>query len=41
MMNSVPVKQLVRLLDSSDTTTVAVAAYDLGEFARLHPTGKK
>eukprot|EP00922_Rhytidocystis_sp_ex-Travisia-forbesii_P038110 GHVS01056760.1.p1 GENE.GHVS01056760.1~~GHVS01056760.1.p1 ORF type:complete len:403 (+),score=41.38 GHVS01056760.1:131-1339(+) len=35
------VRKLVKLLDSADSTTVAVAAYDLGEFARLHPTGKR
>lgn len=35
------VRKLARLLDSSNRTTIAVAAYDLGEFARLHPAGKK
>ncbi|PFH31809.1 putative vacuolar ATP synthase subunit 54kD [Besnoitia besnoiti] len=36
------IKKLVKLLDTSeDKTTLAVACYDLGEFARLHPAGKK
>ena len=36
-----PVAALVSLLDSSDLVTQAVACHDLGEFARLHPTGKR
>eukprot|EP00921_Rhytidocystis_pertsovi_P024982 GHVQ01040295.1.p1 GENE.GHVQ01040295.1~~GHVQ01040295.1.p1 ORF type:complete len:401 (-),score=66.68 GHVQ01040295.1:328-1530(-) len=35
------VRKLSLLLQTSDLETVAVAAYDLGEFARLHPAGKK
>uniref|UniRef100_A0A0G4IFP4 V-type proton ATPase subunit H n=1 Tax=Chromera velia CCMP2878 TaxID=1169474 RepID=A0A0G4IFP4_9ALVE len=35
------VKQLFELLRSEDSTTLAVACHDLGEFARLHPMGKK
>ncbi|CEO99510.1 unnamed protein product (mitochondrion) [Plasmodiophora brassicae] len=35
------IKQLIELLDSSDSRTVAIACFDLGEFARLHPVGKK
>jgi V-type H+-transporting ATPase subunit H len=36
------IKRLVSLLESSaDTTTLAVACFDIGEFARLHPLGKK
>lgn len=35
------VKNLVLLLRSADPMTLAVACFDLGEFARLHPTGKK
>lgn len=35
------VKNLVLLLRSSDQITLAVACSDIGEFARLHPTGKK
>jgi len=35
------VKKLAALLKSSDSVTVCVACHDLGEFARLHPAGKK
>eukprot|EP01066_Platyproteum_vivax_P006716 Platyproteum_vivax@DN2443_c0_g1_i1.p1 len=35
------VKRLASLLSSKDTETLAVVCHDLGEFARLHPTGKK
>lgn len=36
------IRKLVKLLDTTtDKTTLAVACYDLGEFARLHPAGKK
>ena len=33
--------QLVRLLDSSDEKTKAVACYDLGEFCRFHPFARQ
>ena len=36
-----PVIQLISLLSSSDSVTQAVACHDLGEFARLHPGGKR
>ena len=36
-----PVSQLVGLLGSADSVTQAVACHDLGEFARLHPSGKR
>ena len=36
-----PVAQLLKLLGSSDPITQAVACHDLGEFARLHPSGKR
>jgi V-type H+-transporting ATPase subunit H len=39
--NYSPVSQLVSLLASSDSVTQAVACHDLGEFARLHPSGKR
>ncbi|OEH75476.1 vacuolar atp synthase subunit [Cyclospora cayetanensis] len=35
------IQKIEKLLDSDDPTTQAVACYDLGEFARLHPAGKK
>lgn len=35
------VRMLVNLLESEDEETVAVACYDLGEFVRLYPGGKK
>ena len=35
------VKKLHLLLDSPDTTTVAVACYDLGQFSRYHPSGRQ
>eukprot|EP01066_Platyproteum_vivax_P004835 Platyproteum_vivax@DN16205_c0_g1_i1.p1 len=35
-----PIKTLSQLLSSTDSVTVCVACHDLGEFARLHPTGK-
>lgn len=36
------IRKLVKLLDTTtDKTTLAVVCYDLGEFARLHPAGKK
>jgi len=35
------IKLLVGLLDSDDELTLEVACYDLGEFARFHPEGKK
>ncbi|KAL8448718.1 hypothetical protein Emag_003844 [Eimeria magna] len=35
------IQKIEKLLDSEDPTTQAVACYDLGEFARLHPAGKK
>jgi len=35
------VKKLANLLKSEDSSTVCVACHDLGEFARLHPTGKR
>jgi V-type H+-transporting ATPase subunit H len=39
--NFAPVAQLVKLLASSDPETQAVACHDLGEFARLHPSGRR
>lgn len=39
--NFAPVTQLITLLSSSDSVTQAVACHDLGEFARLHPSGKR
>ncbi|KAL8274791.1 hypothetical protein Esti_001266 [Eimeria stiedai] len=35
------IQKIEKLLDSEDPITQAVACYDLGEFARLHPAGKK
>eukprot|EP00914_Ancora_sagittata_P014519 GHVO01028378.1.p1 GENE.GHVO01028378.1~~GHVO01028378.1.p1 ORF type:complete len:181 (+),score=17.99 GHVO01028378.1:31-543(+) len=35
------IKTLAGLLQSDDPVTQSVACSDLGEFARLHPTGKK
>jgi len=35
------IRKLISLLRSSDVMTVAVACHDIGEFARLHPTGKQ
>ena len=35
------VKRLTLLLRSEDPVTAAVACFDIGEFARLHPMGKK
>lgn len=39
--NFAPVQRLINLLGSTDSTTQAVACHDLGEFARLHPSGKR
>ena len=39
--NFSPVISLISLLASSDSVTQAVACHDLGEFARLHPSGKR
>lgn len=39
--NFAAVDRLVALLNSSDAVTQAVACHDLGEFARLHPSGKR
>ena len=36
-----PISVLVQLLGSADAETQAVACHDLGEFARLHPSGKR
>lgn len=35
------IKDLTALLDSQDTETVKVAAFDIGEFARLYPDGRR
>lgn len=35
------IKPLINLLNSEDHTIVQVACYDLGEFARFHPDGKR
>ncbi|BAM41576.1 vacuolar ATP synthase subunit H [Theileria orientalis strain Shintoku] len=35
------ISKLVDLLDSNDSTTVSIACFDLGEFARLYRNGKK
>lgn len=35
------IRQLIALLSKEDSVTLAVACYDLGEFARFHPNGKK
>ena len=34
------IKKLIKLLDSDDENTQAVACFDLGEFSRLHPFSK-
>ena len=34
-------KVLINLLDSDNPRTQAVACYDIGEFVRFHPRGKK
>jgi V-type H+-transporting ATPase subunit H len=39
--NFAPIAQLVGMLGSTDVVTQAVACHDLGEFARLHPSGKR
>ena len=39
--NFAAVQRLINLLGSSDATTQAVACHDLGEFARLHASGKR
>eukprot|EP00475_Leptophrys_vorax_P043709 TRINITY_DN8504_c0_g1_i1.p1 TRINITY_DN8504_c0_g1~~TRINITY_DN8504_c0_g1_i1.p1 ORF type:complete len:470 (+),score=144.77 TRINITY_DN8504_c0_g1_i1:59-1468(+) len=35
------IRSLITLLDSDSVETVAIACYDLGEFARFYPGGKK
>ena len=35
------IKKLIKLLDSPNKETQAVACFDLGEFSRLHPFSKK
>lgn len=35
------IKDLVALLDSQDTMTVSVSAFDIGEWARLYPDGRR
>jgi len=35
------IKRLVELVDANDELTVEVACYDLGEFARFHPEGRR
>ena len=35
------IQTLVNLLDSQDELTLAVCCYDLGEFARFHPDGRR
>ena len=35
------IRTLGTLLTSTDTTTLAVACHDAGEFVRLHPVGKR
>lgn len=35
------IKKLISLLESENEKNVAIACYDLGEFARYHPFGKK
>lgn len=35
------IKDLTALLDSQDVETVKVAAFDIGEFARLYPDGRR
>ena len=34
------IKNVSKLLSSNDHETLAVACFDIGEFARLHPNGK-
>ena len=34
------IEKLIKLLDSQDESTQAVACFDLGEFSRLHPFSK-
>lgn len=36
-----PLQKLIGLLNSDDDTTVAIACYDLGEFVRFYPGGRK
>merc|ERR1719486_442778 len=35
------IKELVALLDSQDSMTVCVACFDIGEWARLYPEGRR
>jgi len=35
------IREICKLLDSQDETTVCVAAHDIGEFARLYPDGRQ
>ena len=35
------IRKLSDLLTSNDSQNVAIACYDLGEFCRFHPFGKK
>eukprot|EP00915_Cephaloidophora_sp_WS-2016_P007997 GHVH01011047.1.p1 GENE.GHVH01011047.1~~GHVH01011047.1.p1 ORF type:complete len:452 (+),score=73.42 GHVH01011047.1:85-1440(+) len=35
------IRKLITLLRSNDASTLALTCHDLGEFARLHPVGKK
>lgn len=35
------IEKLIKLLDSQDESTQAVACFDLGEFSRLHPFSKQ
>jgi V-type H+-transporting ATPase subunit H len=39
--NFAPIATLITLLASANPVTQAVACHDLGEFARLHPSGKR
>jgi len=39
--NFAHIKRLVELLESKDETTLEVGCYDLGEFARFYPDGKR
>ena len=34
-------RKLIKLLESENEKTVSIACYDLGEFCRTHPFGKK
>ena len=34
-------RKLIKLLESENEKNVAIACYDLGEFCRFHPFGKK